>query len=151
MGLGLSAASPFITGLGANMFASGNSLTLCSGGALAPIGAYISLSGMGIGGSYILAKSSKLKDLNSNKDSLSNLKNSGQKKIEFKKTKSHISGKDGSKKKPSWAEGKRPYKNESGKQFAKRLLDERYGENKYQKGAASEFNKIKKWGDRAFE
>ena len=75
------------------MFASGNSLTLCSGGALAHVGAYISLSGMGvmgigagmgIGGSYILAKSSKLKDLNSNKDSLSNLKNSGQKKIEFK-------------------------------------------------------------------
>jgi len=34
---------------------------------------------MGIGGSYILAKSSKLKDLNYNKDSLRNLKNSRQK------------------------------------------------------------------------
>ena len=63
MGLGLSTASPFVTGLGANMFASGNSLTLCSGGALAPVGAYISLSGMGvmgigagmgIGGSYLV-------------------------------------------------------------------------------------------------
>ena len=80
---------------------------------------------MEIGGSYILAKSSKLKDLNSNnynKDSLSNLKNSGQKRIEFKKTKSHISGKDGAKNAPGWAKGNRPYKNESGKQFAKRLL-----------------------------
>ena len=109
---------------------------------------------MEIGGSYILAKSSKLKDLNSNnynKDSLSNLKNSGQKKIEFKKTKSHMSGKAGAKDKPSWAEGNRPYQNESGKQFSKRLLDERYGENNYPKGPTSDFNKIKKWGDRTFE
>ena len=108
-------------------------------------------AGMGIGGSYILAKSSKLKDLNSNKDSLSNLKNSGQKKIEFKKTKSHISGKDGSKNAPDWAKGNRPYKNESGKQFAKRLLDERYGKINHKKGPRSDFNQIKKWGGRAFE
>jgi len=56
------------------MFASGNTLTFCSGGLLAPVGASISSSGigimgigagMGIGGSYILAKSSKLSKLES--------------------------------------------------------------------------------------
>ena len=36
--------------------------------------------------------------------------------------KAHISGKDRAKDVPSWAKGNRPYKNESGKQFAKRLL-----------------------------
>ena len=57
-------------------------LLYCSGGALAPVGASISSSGMGIGGSYILAKSSKLKDLNvnnSNKDfTFKDLSNAGK-------------------------------------------------------------------------
>ncbi len=50
LGLGLFAASPFVTGLGANMFASGNTLTFCSGGMLLPVGASISSSGIGIMG-----------------------------------------------------------------------------------------------------
>lgn len=52
---------------------------------------------------------------------------------------------------PSWAKGNKPYKGESGKEFAKRLCDERYGTGNYDTGPTSEFNKIKKWGDRAFE
>jgi hypothetical protein len=75
----------------------------------------------------------------------------GKNKIEFKKPKSHISDKEGAKNVPSWAKGNRPYKNESGKDFAKRLMDEKFGKNNYDKGTNSDFNKIKKWGDRAFE
>ncbi len=71
--------------------------------------------------------------------------------MEFKKSKSHISGKEGAKNAPSWAKGNRPYKKESGKQFAKRLLDEKYGKIRHEKGPESEFNRIKKWGDRSFE
>jgi len=51
----------------------------------------------------------------------------------------------------SWAEGKKPHKSESGKDFAERLLDEKYGPENYPKGPKSEFSKIKKWGDRAWE
>ncbi|EKE22280.1 MAG: rhs protein, partial [uncultured bacterium] len=72
-------------------------------------------------------------------------------KIEFKKPKSHISGKEGAKNAPSWAKGNKPYKNESGKDFAKRLMDAKYGRGNYQKDSNPEFNKIKKWGDRAWE
>jgi hypothetical protein len=52
---------------------------------------------------------------------------------------------------PSWAKGYKPYTTENGKQFAKRLCDERYGKGNYRTGPKSDFNKIKKWGDRAFE
>ncbi len=40
---------------------------------------------------------------------------------------------------------------ESGKDFAKRLLDGRYGPGTYDKGPSSEFTKIKKYGDRSFQ
>ena len=70
---------------------------------------------------------------------------------EYKKTVSGKSAKEAAKDVPSWAKGKRPYKNENGNDFAKRLLDERYGEGNYKKGAGSEYNKIRKWGDRGFE
>lgn len=69
----------------------------------------------------------------------------------YKKPKSGISNKEGAKDAPSWAKGKRPYKWESGKDFAKRLLDDEYGSGNYDTGPGSEFNKIKKWGDRSFE
>jgi hypothetical protein len=52
---------------------------------------------------------------------------------------------------PSWAQGERPPTTESGRDFAKRLLDDKYGAGTYPTGPGSEFNKIKKWGDRAFE
>jgi hypothetical protein len=72
-------------------------------------------------------------------------------KLEYKKPKPNLSGKEGAKDVPSWAKGKRPYKHESGKEFAKRLLDEKYGSGNYDIGVNSPFNKIKKWGDRAWE
>lgn len=68
----------------------------------------------------------------------------------YKKPKSG-SGKDKATDVPSWAKGKRPKKSEDGKAFAKRLCDERYGAGNYDKGPGSEYNKIKKWGDRGFE
>ena len=70
---------------------------------------------------------------------------------ETKKLKPNISGKDGAKDVPSWAKGNRPYIEESGKDFAKRLLDEKYGEGNYLTKSQTEYSKIKKWGDRAFE
>ena len=30
-------------------------------------------------------------------------------------------------------------------------MDEKYGKDNYEKGPNSEFNKLKKWGDRGFE
>lgn len=60
-----------------------------------------------------------------------------------------LSGKEAAKDVPSWAKGNRPRVGESGKDFAKRLLDEKYGPD-YPKGPGSEFNKVQKWGDRAF-
>ncbi len=52
---------------------------------------------------------------------------------------------------PSWAEGQRPLVGENGNAFAKRLLDAKYGSGGYSKGAGTEYNKIRKYGDRAFE
>ena len=51
----------------------------------------------------------------------------------------------------SWAEGQRPYKTESGKDYAKPIMDEKYGAGNYDTGAGSEYNKLKKYGDRGFE
>ena len=61
------------------------------------------------------------------------------------------SGKEKATDVPSWAKGNKPYVDESGKDFAKRLCDERYGPGNYETGPTSDFNKIKKWGDRAFK
>jgi hypothetical protein len=68
-----------------------------------------------------------------------------------KKKRSGLSGKQAADDIPSWAEGERPLIGESGKDFARRLLDDKYGAGNYPTGPGSEFNKIKKWGDRAFE
>jgi len=72
-------------------------------------------------------------------------------KDEYKKLKPRISGKEGAKDVPSWAKGEKPYKSESGNDFAKRLLNEKYGPGNYKKGSSSDFNKIRKWGDRSFD
>jgi len=58
-------------------------------------------------------------------------------------------GKKGATDKPSWVK-ERPNVGESGKDFAKRLMDEKYGEGNYETGPTSEFNQIKKWADRHF-
>ena len=72
-------------------------------------------------------------------------------KPEYKKPVSGKSGKEAAKDVPSWAKGNRPYKDENGNAFAKRLLDERYGPGNYYKGTKTEYNQIRKWGDRGFE
>lgn len=68
-----------------------------------------------------------------------------------KKRRSAESGKEAADNVPSWAQGERPLTTENGREFAKRLLDDKYGPGNYPTGPGSEFNKIKKWGDRAFE
>ena len=50
---------------------------------------------------------------------------------------------------PSWAEGEKPAPDESGKDFADRLLDGKYGKGNYPKGPGSQHNKLKKYGDRS--
>ena len=75
----------------------------------------------------------------------------GTKERRYKRTKSGISGKEGAKDVPDWARGQRPFEGENGKKFAKRVLDEKYGPGNYPTGPGSEYNKIKKWGDRSFE
>lgn len=67
-----------------------------------------------------------------------------------KKLKPNISDKDGAKDVPSWAKGERPTINENGNDFAKRLLDKKYGPDNWKKGPGTEHNQIKKYGDRSF-
>ena len=55
------------------------------------------------------------------------------------------SGKEKATDVPSWAKGNRPYKGENGKEFAKRLFDEHYGEGNWNT-KDPDFSKIKKWG-----
>jgi hypothetical protein len=71
---------------------------------------------------------------------------------QFKEPIPRLSDSEGAKDVPSWARGYRPYVGESGKDFAKRLLDETYGPGKWEgiKRREREFNQIKKWGDRSF-
>ena len=64
----------------------------------------------------------------------------------------HGSGKEKANNPPDWAKGEKPYKGEDEKSFAKRLMEKKYGkDHKYRTGPDSEFNKIKKYGDRSFE
>ncbi|WP_346361256.1 RHS repeat-associated core domain-containing protein [Bosea sp. (in: a-proteobacteria)] len=59
------------------------------------------------------------------------------------------SGKEKASDIPSWAAGQRPRPGESGKEFADRLLDQRYGKGNYKKGPGSEHSKVQKYGDRS--
>lgn len=68
---------------------------------------------------------------------------------EFKVPIPRLSGKEGAKDASSWARGQRPYVGESGRDFAKRVMDGKYGPGKWNpKGA--EFRRIQKYGDRSF-
>jgi len=69
----------------------------------------------------------------------------------YKTRKSGQSAKDAATDIPSWAAGEKPFVGESGSTFAKRLLDDKYPDGGYPTGPGSEYNKIKKYGDRAFE
>ena len=62
----------------------------------------------------------------------------------------YIQLQQGAKDIPIGARVKGPTIHESGADFAKRLLDEKYGPENYPRGPGSEYNKIKKWGDRSF-
>ena len=49
---------------------------------------------------------------------------------------------------PSWAKGEKPQNGESGKDYARRLCDKKYGKGNYDRGPGSDYNKLKKHGDR---
>lgn len=72
---------------------------------------------------------------------------------EYKVRLSNQTGKEAASNVPSWALGQRPCKNpnESGTAFATRLLNAKYGAGNYATGPSSEFNQIKKFGDRGFQ
>jgi hypothetical protein len=69
----------------------------------------------------------------------------------FKIRKAGLSGKEAASDIPSWAEGTAPMLNESGKQYATRLMNEKYGAGNWKSGPGTEFNRLQKYGDRAFE
>ena len=70
-------------------------------------------------------------------------RDAAQKTSEYKKAKSG-SGKEKANDVPDWVKGEKPYKNENGKDFAKRLLEKRFGKDaKYKTGPGSDYNKIK--------
>ena len=64
--------------------------------------------------------------------------------------KSKKSGKEMASDIPSWARGEKPLEGESGKDFARRLCDDKYGKGNYDTGPGSEYNKLRKYGDRGF-
>lgn len=70
---------------------------------------------------------------------------------EYKKPKTGLSGKEGATDIPSWARGEKPFVGESGQEFARRLLDHKYGPRNYPTGPRSEFNRLRKYADRHFE
>ncbi len=70
---------------------------------------------------------------------------------QYRTPKTGLSGKEAASDIPSWARGERPLTREDGKAYAKRLMDQKYGEREHDTGPASEFNQLKKYGDRAFD
>ncbi len=68
-----------------------------------------------------------------------------------RRKRSGSSGKEAADDISSWAKGEQPLTTENGRDFEKRLLDEKYGEGSYPTGPGGEFDKIKEWGGRAFE
>jgi RHS repeat-associated protein len=138
-----------VLGYGADA-ATGAAVLATDGAAIVAVPGEQALSaGAKAAGMVMMARGAhKLKGGNDSNNQINNNRNNS--KPEYKKTKS------GSKKEkatdiPSWAKGERPYVKESGKDFAKRLCDEKFGEGKYNTGPKSEYNQLKKYGDRAFE
>ncbi len=71
----------------------------------------------------------------------------------FKEPKPGATGKSGATDIPSWAKGSRPYKGESGTQYAKRMMDSKYGSGNWSRSGQQgrEFSQLKKYADRHFE
>ena len=151
-------------GLGIVTTGGGLLLTLAGGGSeIASVGSSSAISipvateGIAIAGTGLAISGSALAnmfDVRIQKSESS--KGDGEKNAEQENNKEYKKPKRGSGKEkandvPSWARGEKPYKNENGKQFADRLLDEKYGKGNYSKGPGSEYNQIRKWGDRGFE
>lgn len=61
-----------------------------------------------------------------------------------KRKKPRRSGKERASDIPSWAKGKTKLLGESGKEAAKRVMDDKYGAGNYSTGPRSEYNKLKK-------
>lgn len=68
---------------------------------------------------------------------------------EFQEPIPRLTGKEGAKDIPSWARGQRPYVGENGRDFAKRLMDEKYGPGKWDRNE-QEYKQLQKHGDRNF-
>jgi len=64
------------------------------------------------------------------------------------------SGRESARDVPSWARGQAPRPGENGRDFATRLMNQKYGEGNWEqrgRGPTTEFNQLKKFGDRAFK
>jgi len=63
-----------------------------------------------------------------------------------------VSGAEGAKNIPSWAQGQRPLVGESGNDFARRLMNSQYGAgNWHRTNPGSEYSQLKKFADRSFQ
>ena len=104
--------------------------------------------GTNIGGyyafNYVLSKANKLTQTKSALGTHNNFA-TPQKKIPKSGT-----AKERSTDAPSWVKGERPNVGENGNDFAKRLMDEKYGPGNWKKGPSSEYDQIRKYGDRGF-
>ena len=74
--------------------------------------------------------------------------------VPTKVPKRKVRGKEGATDVPKWVKdaGYRPYRREKdGKEFAERVMDDVEGKGNYDRGPGSDFDKLRKWGDRKFE
>ena len=105
----------------------------------------------GVAGSQIAAAAADLSTSNTFKSDNSGSQGGGSEaKPQYKIPKPGASGQQGATDAPSWAKGQRPLVGESGKGYAKRLLDDKYGAGNWSAGPKSEFNQLQKYGDRHF-
>jgi hypothetical protein len=73
---------------------------------------------------------------------------------EYKRPKARQTGAQAKDDIPGWVKGDRyrpPRVGENGNQYAKRLLDHKFGAGKWSEGPGTDFNKIKKWANEHFE
>jgi hypothetical protein len=129
----------------------GGAITIGSGGTLVAGGVVISVAGVAAGTAMVTYGATVVTMAGGNfgKD-YQKMQELG--KTEYKRSVSGT-GKEKASDVPSWARGNRPYKSENGKNFANRLMDEKYGKGNWQQNPdrMKEYSQIKKWGDRGFE